>query len=100
MEKHEEAKPQRGSKSRKGEVVPIILPRSPTASGCGAASLGREPLMSVADAARALNIHVWKLRRAAKTGLVPSYQFLNSRRLVRLSEVIAAIETSRCGGEK
>lgn len=51
-----------------------------------------EPLYSVKDAATILNIHTWKLRRAVKAGLIPCHTLLNSRKLVRLSEVIAAIE--------
>lgn len=58
----------------------------------------QEPMISIGDAAGRLNIQPWKLRRAAKIGLVPSYKFFNSRRLVRLSEVVSAIQASRCGG--
>ncbi|ARJ66455.1 hypothetical protein WV31_12645 [Magnetospirillum sp. ME-1] len=50
-----------------------------------------EPLYSIHQAASLLNLHPWKLRRAVKSGLIPSYALLNSRRLVRLSEVVAAI---------
>lgn len=57
-----------------------------------------EPLLTINAAATALGVHTWKLRRAIKAGLVPSYRLLNSRRLVRLSEVVAVIEASREGG--
>ena len=59
-----------------------------------------ERLTTVAEAARALGIRVWALRRAVKRGDVPSYQGFNSRRLVRLSEVNAAIEASKKGGAR
>lgn len=56
------------------------------------ASPGRpEKLYTIQEAAVLLNIYAWKIRRAVKQGLVPSYSLLNSRRLVRLSEVIAAM---------
>jgi hypothetical protein len=57
-----------------------------------------EPLFTIHEAAAALGLHTWKLRRAVKVGLVPSYSLLNNRRLVRLSEVVAVIEASRAGG--
>jgi hypothetical protein len=57
-----------------------------------------EPLRTVASASKELNLPVWKLNRAAKQGVFPTYSLLNARRLVKLSEVIAAIEASRQGG--
>lgn len=48
--------------------------------------------------AKLVNVPLWKLRRAAKLGLFPTYTVLNTRRLVKLSEVVAAIEASRQGG--
>jgi excisionase family DNA binding protein len=54
-----------------------------------------EPLYTIQQAAITLNIHIWKLRRAVKSGLIPSYTIWNSRRLVRLSEVVAAINEGR-----
>jgi hypothetical protein len=50
-----------------------------------------EKLYTIQQAAVLLNIYAWKIRRAVKNGLVPSYCLLNSSRLVRLSEVIAAM---------
>ena len=58
-----------------------------------------EKLATVRAAACALGIPSWKLRRAINSGLVPSYRLLNSRRLVRLSEVVATIERSCVGGD-
>jgi excisionase family DNA binding protein len=50
-----------------------------------------EKLYTFQEAADILKIYAWKIRRAVKKGLIPSYTLLNSRRLVRLSEVIAAM---------
>jgi excisionase family DNA binding protein len=50
-----------------------------------------EKLYTIQEAAVLLNIYAWKIRRAVKQGLIPSYTLLNSRRLVRLNEVIAAM---------
>ena len=54
-----------------------------------------EPLYTIKEAAALLNLHPWKVRRAVKAGLIPSYKLFNSRLLVRLSEVVAAIEAGR-----
>ena len=59
-----------------------------------------EPLVTLKQAANQLGIQVFKLDRAARAGLIPTYRFFNSRRLVRLSEVIAVIENSRVGGDQ
>ena len=57
-----------------------------------------EPFLTVRDAADQLGLPYFKVQRAVKAGLVASYRILNGRRLVRLSELIAAIEASRDGG--
>jgi hypothetical protein len=57
-----------------------------------------EKLITIKSAADALGIPAWKLSRAAAQGVFPTYRLLNSRRLVKLSEVTAAIENSRQGG--
>lgn len=57
-----------------------------------------EKFITIAEAAEALGVKYFKLDRAARLGLVPVYSAFNSRRLVRLSEVIALIESSRRGG--
>lgn len=57
-----------------------------------------EKLLTIAEAAKELGVYEWALRRAVKRGSVPHYTPFNSRKLVRLSEVIAAIEASRAGG--
>jgi hypothetical protein len=59
-----------------------------------------EPLYTIKAAAAALNVHYWALLRAVKRGDVPSYTPFNSRRLVRLSEVVASIERSQMDGRQ
>lgn len=54
-----------------------------------------EPLLTLKAAAEKTGLPVFKIRRAAKLGIFPTYTLLNKRRLVRLSEVINAIERSR-----
>lgn len=57
-----------------------------------------EPYISIQQAAEALGVYVWALRRAVNAGTVPAYQPFNGRKLVRLSEVVAAINASKIGG--
>ena len=59
-----------------------------------------ERLYTIDAAAKIFGLHRWKLRRAIKSGLVPSYAPFNSRRLVYLSEVQAVIGASKHGGEQ
>lgn len=54
-----------------------------------------EPLLTLKSAAVKLGIPVYKITRAAKARIFPTYTLFNTRRLVRLSEVISAIERSR-----
>ncbi|MGI6244597.1 MAG: helix-turn-helix domain-containing protein [Pseudochelatococcus sp.] len=64
----------------------------------GTSALGPEKLLTTQEAAQALGVHVWQIRRAVKRGDIPSFTPFNSRRLVKLSEVIAYIESCRQGG--
>lgn len=57
-----------------------------------------ESLLTLKAAAQKLGLPIFKVTRAAKAGIFPSYTLFNRRKLVRLSEVIAAIEQSRSGG--
>lgn len=57
-----------------------------------------EKMFTVTEAAEHLGLPRWKLYRAIKNGLVPHHTLLNSRRLVRLSEVEADIQQSQNGG--
>jgi excisionase family DNA binding protein len=57
-----------------------------------------EQLLTIQQAAATLGVHSWALRRAVKAGTVPAYTPFNRRKLVRLSEVVAAINASKIGG--
>lgn len=59
-----------------------------------------EPLLTIAEACRLFNLKPHVLRRAIKTGTVPSYRIGNGRIRLRASDIIAAIEASRSGGTK
>ncbi|KNY14724.1 hypothetical protein AKG11_23095 [Shinella sp. SUS2] len=57
-----------------------------------------EPMLTIQKAAEILGVHVWALRRAIKAGTIPAYAPFNRRKLVRLSEVAAAIDAAKIGG--
>jgi hypothetical protein len=57
-----------------------------------------EKLLTIKAAAAALGLPTFKVNRAARAGLIPTYTLLNSRRLVRLSEIIAVINSTRSEG--
>lgn len=57
-----------------------------------------EPMLTIQKTAEILGIHVWALRRAIKAGTIPAYAPFNGRKLVRLSEVMAAINAAKVGG--
>lgn len=61
--------------------------------------VSHEKLITLKAAGEILGIPYYKMRKAAKLGLFPVYRFGNSRMLVRLSEVVAAIDRSRDGGK-
>jgi excisionase family DNA binding protein len=54
--------------------------------------LETEPFLTLKDAAERLNLPYFKLQRAAKRGLIPTHRLLNSRPLVRLSEIEGAMK--------
>jgi excisionase family DNA binding protein len=56
-------------------------------------------LLTIKEAAEALGCHPWQLQRAVKRGDIPHYTPYNSRRLIKLSEVVAYIDATRQGGE-
>ena len=58
-----------------------------------------EPFITIAEAAKRLGIHYWALQRAVRRGDVPSYRVFNSRRRVRLSEVIVSIVSVTNNGD-
>ena len=57
-------------------------------------------LMVISEAADAVGAKHWQLRRAVKRGAIPVYAPFNSRRLVKLSEVVAYIDSCRQGGDQ
>lgn len=58
-----------------------------------------DPLLSIKDAADRVGAKYWQLLRAVQSGRVPYFQPFNSRKLVRLSDVLAVIEASKKGCE-
>jgi excisionase family DNA binding protein len=59
-----------------------------------------EPLLTIAEACRVFNLKPHVLRRAIKSGSIPSYRLGNGRIRLRASDINAAIEASRSGGAK
>ena len=59
-----------------------------------------ESFYTLKEAAAKLSLPYHKVQRAAKRGLFPTYRLLDRRPLIRLSEVIAAIEASKTGGQR
>lgn len=57
-----------------------------------------EKLITTQQAAKALGVHTWALRRAIRSGVIPAYVPFNTRKLVKLSEVVAYINSCRQGG--
>jgi hypothetical protein len=57
-----------------------------------------ERLLTLKAAAEELNLPAFKITRAASAGIIPTYSLYNKRKLVRLSEVVAAINASKQGG--
>lgn len=57
-----------------------------------------ERLMTLKDAADEIGCHYWQLQRAVRRGEIPAYRPFNSRSLVKISEVVTYIESSRRGG--
>lgn len=57
-----------------------------------------ESYYTIAEAAKMLGIHAWALRRAINRGIIPAYTPFNKRRLVRLTEIVAAIDAAKLGG--
>ena len=54
-----------------------------------------EPFLTIKDAAARLGVPYFKLQRFVKSGGVVTYKIANGRQLIRLSELVEAIESSR-----
>jgi excisionase family DNA binding protein len=59
-----------------------------------------EPLLTITEACALFNLKPHVLRRAIKSGSIPSYRIGNGRIRVRASDITAAIEASRSGDAK
>ncbi|MBZ9963741.1 hypothetical protein [Mesorhizobium sp. BR1-1-2] len=57
-----------------------------------------ERLLTLKEAAEAVGAKYWQIQRLALRGHIPTYTPYNSRPLVKLSEVVAYIDSSRQGG--
>lgn len=57
-----------------------------------------EPLVTFKVAAQQLGLPYHRIQRAAKAGLIPTYKLGQSRKLVRVSEINAIINSTRTGG--
>lgn len=58
-----------------------------------------EKLLTFQQVAGLIGAKPWQIRRAVNRGLIPHFAPFNSRKLVRLSDVITVIEASKKGGE-
>ena len=62
--------------------------------------LGSEKLFTIKAAAAELNVRYWQLQRAVKHGDIPHFTPFNSRKLVRLSDILAFIEAAKKGAAR
>ncbi|WP_100962117.1 helix-turn-helix domain-containing protein [Bosea sp. FBZP-16] len=58
-----------------------------------------DKLLTIQQAADLVGAKPWQVRRAVNRGLIPHFAPFNSRKFVRLSDVLAVIEASRKGGQ-
>jgi len=58
-----------------------------------------DKLRTIKEAADEVGAKDWQVRRAVSRGLIPHFTPFNSRKLVRLPDVLAVIEASRKGGQ-
>lgn len=59
-----------------------------------------ERLLTLKETSETLGVFYWQIQRAVKRGDIPAYTPFNSRRLVKLSEVVSYIESCRYGGKE
>lgn len=52
-------------------------------------------LLTFQEAAAALGLPYFKIQRAAKSGMIPTYTLFNSRKYVKLCDIVAAMSASR-----
>lgn len=53
-----------------------------------------DQLYTYRDAAKRLGIPYFKIQRAARLGIIPTYSILNSRKYVKLSDILKAMSRS------
>jgi hypothetical protein len=54
-----------------------------------------DKLMTYAEVSEELGLPAFKFYRAAKRGLIPTYSLFNSRKYVKLRDIVAIIESSK-----
>ncbi|WP_156653294.1 hypothetical protein [Methylobacterium sp. Leaf111] len=54
-----------------------------------------EPFLTIKQASVQLGVHYWLLLRLVNSGGVLTYSFGNSKKRIRLSELIAVVEAGR-----
>lgn len=59
-----------------------------------------ERLLTLKEAAETVGAKYWQIQRLARAGHLPLYYPYNSRPLVKLSEVVAYIDSCRQGGSE
>jgi hypothetical protein len=59
-----------------------------------------EKLLTYRAAAEALGLPYFKIQRAARAGLLPTYRLLNGRKLLKLADVAAIVDGTREGGDQ
>ena len=53
-----------------------------------------EQMRTFRSASEAMNIPYFKIQRAARAGLIPTYSILNSRKYVKISDILKAMSSS------
>ncbi len=53
-----------------------------------------DQLRTYRDAAAALHIPYFKVQRAARSGIIPTYSILNSRKYVKLRDILDLMSTA------
>lgn len=57
-----------------------------------------EKFLTIKEASERLNLKPWWLHRAIAKKIIPAYKFATGRNLVRESEIVSVIESSRVEG--
>ena len=69
-------------------LKPTIVPSTTDAA---------EPFLTMKEVSAELGIPYWHIVRAVKAGLIPHHTLFNSKKYLRMNEVLAAVK--RHGGE-